>query len=379
MNRILLKRTAAGLCLAGAIVACWSSSNAASPQMDKTEKTAAEQFKNIQVLKDMPASKLRGTMEYMSASLGVECNFCHENPFDSDQKEAKKAAREMLRMVEEINKSHFGGEMEVSCWTCHHGSVHPSSAVSLDASHSMFKPASDGLPTADEVLDKYVQALGGKAAVEKVQTRMARANEVSSEGHKATVESYAKAPDRLWSTTTQAAPARTVFTVGIGGASPWRHVEREGRPPMAGPLRDMELAQVARMAEFFPALRLRESYKNLAVVGTDKIPVLERGTASKIDHDVYVLVGRAPDGVRERFYFDMKTGLLVRRAARFATYLGGLPIEVDYGDYRPVAGVKEPFTTRWSTSDGGWTDTFTVIRHNVPVDDAKFEMPADAR
>lgn len=333
------------------------------------EKTAAEQFKNIQVLKTMPAAELRDAMEYMSASLGVDCSFCHENPFDSDAKANKKAAREMLLMVEEINKQHFAGEQEVSCNTCHHGNVHPATSVPIDQPASATAPPGPppaGLPTIEKVLESYVSALGGQAALDKVTTRSAKANEVTTDGDKSTVVEISKRTDKLVNVTTIGAPANVVLTVGVGGAAPWKMQVRGDKPGAAAPLRGMQLAQIRRDAEFFKATRLKELAPNAAVVGQDKIG----------DRAVYVVRGTAVDGVRERFYFDAQTGLLLRRAGVYRTYLGGLPFQIDYGDYRDVGGVKEPFLVTWLTSDGGWTDTFTEILHNVPVDDARFDMPA---
>ncbi len=89
-------------------------------------KTAAQQFKNIQVLKEIPADQLVPTMQFISASLGVECDFCHvEREMDKDDKKTKKTAREMMRMMAAINQNNFSGEREVTCNTCHRGAIHP--------------------------------------------------------------------------------------------------------------------------------------------------------------------------------------------------------------------------------------------------------------
>ena len=181
MDSRRLKRTVLVTALCAAAVCVWVTTGSAAPQgappAPPAEKKASEQFKNIQVLKDMPASELRDAMEYMSASLGVDCRFCHENPFDSDAKAEKKAAREMLLMVESINKQHFAGEQEVSCYTCHHGSVHPATSVLLDAAAPVPGPPGPpptGAPTIDKLMETYVAALGGQAALDKVTTRSSK-------------------------------------------------------------------------------------------------------------------------------------------------------------------------------------------------------------
>src|ERR1700741_757480 len=89
-------------------------------------KTAEQQFKNIQVLKDIPAEQLIPTMQFITASLGVECDFCHvEHEMQKDDKKEKQTARKMIAMELAINKAHFKDEVEVTCYTCHRGSAHP--------------------------------------------------------------------------------------------------------------------------------------------------------------------------------------------------------------------------------------------------------------
>src|SRR6266550_102027 len=67
------------------------------------QKTAEQVYKNIQVLNGLPASELDGVMNFMSASLGVGCNHCHTDQWDSDMKSAKLAARKMIVMTRNLN------------------------------------------------------------------------------------------------------------------------------------------------------------------------------------------------------------------------------------------------------------------------------------
>src|SRR5215813_10616696 len=89
-------------------------------------KTAAQEYKNIQVLKDIPADQLIPSMQFMSAYLGVDCEFCHvERAFDKDDKDEKKFARHMIEMTMNINKDNFEGKRWVTCYSCHRGSAKP--------------------------------------------------------------------------------------------------------------------------------------------------------------------------------------------------------------------------------------------------------------
>ena len=170
------------LILAGAVgvLSAQSGHGQAAPAMAAGD-TAGKKFKNIQVLKDIPADQLIPSMQFISASLGVECDFCHtENAgkleFDKDDKKEKKTAREMMQMMFAINKNNFEGEREVTCNTCHRGSPHPQAIPAILAEgpkpeaapahpHDM-TPAE--MPSGDPVLAKYIQAIGGQAALAKV-------------------------------------------------------------------------------------------------------------------------------------------------------------------------------------------------------------------
>lgn len=93
-------------------------------------KPAEEAFKNIQVLKGMPAPQLMPTMQGFTRSLGVKCDFCHVmGAFEKDDKPEKQTARKMLVMAHQINADNFNGHMRVTCWTCHRGSTEPESAA----------------------------------------------------------------------------------------------------------------------------------------------------------------------------------------------------------------------------------------------------------
>ena len=99
---------------------------AQTPASAGAPKTAAQQFKNIEVLKDIPADQLIPAMQFIAASLGVECEFCHvRGAFEKDDKKPKVTARRMINMMMAINANNFDGEREVTCYSCHRGSMHP--------------------------------------------------------------------------------------------------------------------------------------------------------------------------------------------------------------------------------------------------------------
>ena len=118
------------ICVAGAVLGSGLGTLWAQPSQPSTEtatpKTTEQVYKNIQVLKGFPSDQLVPAMQFVAASLGVQCDFCHlENAFEKDDKETKQTARKMMRMMFAINKDNFDGQQKVTCYACHRGSHKP--------------------------------------------------------------------------------------------------------------------------------------------------------------------------------------------------------------------------------------------------------------
>src|ERR1700739_3636935 len=135
MNRTACKWMFVGSALLIAFAAALLGARAQNPQQAEPRsaassstipKTASQQFKNIQILKDVPADQLIPAMQFISASLGADCEYCHvEHAFDKDDKKPKVTARKMMEMMISINQENFEGHREVTCYTCHQGGAHP--------------------------------------------------------------------------------------------------------------------------------------------------------------------------------------------------------------------------------------------------------------
>src|SRR5213075_2895361 len=144
-------------------------------------KLAEEEFKNIQALKGIPAEQVIPSMQFIAASLGVECEYCHvAHANEKDDKKPKVTARKMINMMIAINKDNFEGHREVTCYSCHRGSADPvATPIITDeepraASGEGKKPgeAKASLPAADQLLDKYLAAIGGAVALQKITSRV---------------------------------------------------------------------------------------------------------------------------------------------------------------------------------------------------------------
>jgi photosynthetic reaction center cytochrome c subunit len=324
--------------------------------------TAAQQFKNIQVLKDIPADQLFPAMQFITASLGVECGFCHvQGAFEKDDKEEKKTARKMMTMMFAINKDNFNGETEVTCNTCHRGSSDPvSTPVIADTEpqpEGMGEAKAPALPNAGEILDKYVQAIGGTDAVHKISSRVEKGSLTGMGPGSMAVEVFAKAPDAR---VTVVHSERGDNVTAYNGQTGWMSGFGRTRAIAGG-----ELDNEKRNADFYFAADIKTEFQQIRVARLDKVG----------DRDAYVLVARSPGHTPVRFYFDKESGLLLREMRFVQTPLGRNPSQVDYADYHEADGVKIPYQWTIARPGGRFTIKIAEVRQNVPIDDAKFAAP----
>ncbi|MDQ6653774.1 MAG: c-type cytochrome [Acidobacteriota bacterium] len=222
----------AGICI---VASAQSALMQSRPQTATAEKTVEQVKKNIKVLNGLPESQLIPVMNYIGASLGVKCTFCHVNKegkwdFVSDEKPEKGTAREMIQMVQGINKANFRGNPAIGCYTCHRGSTSPARSIQLP--HPQATPAAatteaspkEMLPTADQVLAKYTEALGGSAVIDKLKTRSMKGTWITSNGISLGYEVYQTAPDKLF--TILNTPKQGVFERGFNGGVAWEKSSR---------------------------------------------------------------------------------------------------------------------------------------------------------
>lgn len=333
------------------------------------EKKAEEQFKNIQVLKGVPAEQIFPTMQFITASLGVECDFCHvQGAFEKDDKKTKQTARKMMEMMFAINKDNFEGHRDVTCYSCHRGSAEPVGTPPViteepkEAMGGPKKPEGEAKeysgPSADQLLEKYVQAIGGAAAVGKVTSRV-MTGAIQVGGKSLPIDIYSKDPDQRISFTHM--PEGDNVTA-FNGHEGW--LGAPGRP-----LREMhgsDLDGAALDADLHLPTHLKSMFIDMRGRGTEKIE----------NREAYVVTGFREGKPPILLSFDEQSGLLVRLVRYGETALGEMPTQIDYADYRDAGGVKIPY--RWTLARPGGRFTIQVreVKENVPVDDAKFVKPA---
>jgi photosynthetic reaction center cytochrome c subunit len=340
----------------------------AAPPRDEAPKTAEQVFKNIQALKGVPADQVQPAMQFISNSLGVECEFCHvQGAFEKDDKKPKQTARQMIEMQMAINKGNFKGRTEVTCYTCHHG-AHDPAGIPIIAEEEPKRPeappaeaAAQTQPAPEQLLDKYLQAVGGAAAVEKISSRVEKGT-ISIGGRQLPVEVFAKAPNKRISLVHT--PNGDNITAFDGHAG-WL-----GNPGPRPP-RDMTEAEAEAAsfdATFYLPVELKKMFTQMRVRSAEKIG----------GHDALQVIGINEGKPPVRLFFDKDSGLLLRTIRYTETPLGRNPTQVDYADYRSEGGVKVPFQWTVARPLGRFTIQVSDVQQNVPVDDKKFEKPAAA-
>jgi len=364
------------VCLLGA---SWVRGQATPATPAQKPQMSDEVFKNVQVLKGIPVDQFMDTMGFFAASLSLNCTDCHtaDSGGDwakyADDTDLKKTARQMILMVTAINKNNFRGARMVTCYTCHRGAQTPSVRPSLiqqygvpppeDPNEVIFlNPLPKGTPTVDQVFDNYFRALGGSAQLAKLTSFVGKGTYegYDTEQEARPVDIYAKAPG-LRTTIVHYRGADSTRT--FDGHAAWIASPDKPVSLFAVTGGDLDSARLDAIIAF-PAL-LKQSYTRWKV-----------GMTQIDDKDVIVLQGSSAGLSPANLYFDKQTGLLVRKTLFTNTMVGQVPTQVDYSDYRAVAGVKMPFSWVATWTDGQDTTTLTEVKPNVPIDAAKFSTPA---
>jgi outer membrane lipoprotein-sorting protein len=221
------------------------------------------------------------------------------------------------------------------------------------------KPAD--VPTTDQILDKYVQALGGKAALEKITSTASKGTfEIPAFGATGTAEIWEKAPNKT--ALKLDIPGFGLVLEGFNGTVAWSQDPQSGLREKSG----AELAASKLDADFYKPLRLKALYPTITVKGKEKLG----------EKDVYALTAKPAEGTPETWYFDATTGLLVKLDLERESPQGKMAVQVFQEDYKEVDGIKIPHTVRQVTSAFSITIKLEEVKHNVPIDDAKFNKPA---
>ena len=370
-NRVVVASAVAGcLCLLGVALVRAQGPADKAPMSD-------EVFKNVQVLKGIPVDQFMATMGFFSASLGMSCEDCHaadDRSWDgfAVDNARKRTARRMISMMQKINADNFGGRQMVTCYSCHRAADTPRVVPDFSVQYGPLVPLDPNTifaqarlaPMADEVFNKYIQAIGGPQRAAALTSVVATGSNVGygpESADKRAVEIFAKAPGQ-----------RTVIVHTSNGDSTTTYDGRNAW--IAAPLRPVAVLMLAGQeldgARFDAMIAFPSQVKQLATGW-------RVGVATTIDdRDVEVVQGNTAAGTIVTLYFDQESGLLVRSVRYTASPVGRIPVQADYKDYRDVAGVKIPHTFTLTWLDGRDTFELTQVRPNAAIDAARFAKPA---
>jgi len=353
----------------------------------KKGQTSGEYYKNVttSTLKGLTPSDFLGAMGVMTAAVGYDCSNCHPGAgtdsmdWVTDSNPKKVTARKMVEMVAAINKANFAGAQMVTCWTCHHGLDLPTTSIALDKLYSepndekrdVVVPG-NGVPPAAQILDQYIQAMGGAGKLGAIKSFIAtgKSEGYGGIGGQAAFQIFAQAPDRrgMWINYPEH-PERGISAWTYDGKAGWIISPRGflGDYELSG--NDLSGAKLDAVLAF-PG-QIKTAFPNWRVGLEDTLH----------DRDVYVVQGSfpGPQGTLGTFYFDKQTHLLTRYVRLTPSPVGRISIQQDFEDYRDVNGVKFPFKYSFLWLDGRFTANISDVKVNVPVDAAKFTKSASAQ
>jgi photosynthetic reaction center cytochrome c subunit len=384
---------ATGFAMAGLIGAF-----TALPAAQDKPLLAEQVFKNVQVLKGIPVDDFLGTMGIMAAALQFDCSDCHvaagtEKVDWAADTPRKQMARVMVTMVATINKNNFGGRQLVTCWTCHRNRDKPLVTPVMATIYGTptvepddVIPQVPGAPSAESILDKYVEAAGGAQRLAGLTSFVGKGTSVSFGGFGGggDVELVAQAPDKR--------STIIIFKEETGRGDQIRAYDgRTGwlRTPLNvlgefqltgtdldGARVDAQLSFPGQIKQILTNLRTGPPTTIADLPAPTSQSVLQQGVALDQTHVVDVVQGTGPRGLLVTLYFDRQTGFLLRELRYGSSPIGRIPTQIDFADYRDVNGIKFPFRITFAWLDGRDSIVLNNITTNVSIDAAKFGRPA---
>ena len=359
---------------------------------------AEQVFKNVRALKGIPVDDFMETMGLMTAALQFDCSDCHVGAGTDTVDWAadtprKIMARTMVNMVANINKNNFGGRQMVTCWTCHRNRDKPLVTPTLETIYGEPKlewddniPTPPGSPTADSIIDKYIQASGGAQRLAGLTSIDAKGTSVGFGGFGGggAVEIVAKAPDKratiiLFKKETGRGDQIRTYDGRTGWVRTPLNVLGEFQlvgSDLDGARFDAQLSFPGQIKQILTNLKAGPSTSITDLGAPESQSSLQQDVAGGQTHSVNVIQGTGPRNMLVTLYFDRQTGLLSRELRYGSSPIGRVPTQIDYADYRDVNGIKLPFRITYAWLDGRDSIVLSEIKTNVAVDETKFGRPA---
>jgi photosynthetic reaction center cytochrome c subunit len=377
MIRKELKRGARGFAVA---LLCLFGSGVVSAQVRGDKRPAEQVFKNVTSMKGIPADEFMTTMGFFSASLGISCGDCHTaesggdwSKYADDDNPLKRRSRGMIAMVNTMNKSFFGGNRMITCYTCHRGDMSPQTTPDLTQFYAMLRYREPdkmvkqfpGAPDASEIIAKYLKAVGGEQKAATLTSLVGKGTfQTYGIPTKYQMDYYAKAPAQKSLVVHNLAGADLIDT--FDGREAWVSQSAQLAP----------FTMLERTGGEVDAMKLTAALTFPSQIKTLLTQLRVAGPATFDDRDITMVQGTINGKYPVNLYFEDDSGLLVRTVTYTDSPVGLAPMQVDYSDFRELGGLKVPYKMVITWLDGKSIVVFDELKANAPVEASRFARPA---
>lgn len=359
-----------------AIGVVWLLGVAAAQDAQENPPMTEEVFKSVVLLRGIPVDTFFDAMGMFANAMGNDCTYCHASTAALDRNAFAvptpriQRARQMIVMMNAINKTYFGGQPRVTCFTCHGGNQSPRSDPNLALQYStpVEDPNVRDFPvdptiSANQVFDKYLEAVGGVERLAKLSSFVAKGTYAGFDTTFAQVpvEIFAKAPNQ-YATIVHLSGGDSFST--YNGRNGWLAGPDAPVPLLTLTGGNLDRARLEALVAFPAGIRQAFSQWRVGrvVLGDEEVRVVQ---ATEAGQPVVNL------------YFD-ESGLLVRLVRWTQTPVGFVPTQIDYADYREVSGVRLPFRRTMTQTYMQMVVELSEVQPNVPIDATRFARPAIA-
>ena len=237
------------------------------------------------------------------------------------------------------------------------GSLPPGASAQAPAAPASQTAAA--LPSAEQILQRYRDAIGGEEAIRKHTARSVKGTfEIPAQGIKGDLTLFAAAPNLIRVVVTL--PGLGELQRGFDGTLGW------SIDPAIGPrlLKGRELDEFRHSADFYDELHEPEKFKSITVVGQTTFD----------GQQVYELKLVRDSGFEYTEYFSVDTGLIVGGKLNASSQMGQMPMTSVIAEYKEFGGMLLPTVTRQRMM--GLEQVMTVASVSFdPVDPKMFELP----
>jgi outer membrane lipoprotein-sorting protein len=219
------------------------------------------------------------------------------------------------------------------------------------------------LPSGESILDKYIEATGGKEAYKNLKSLVIKGSlEIQGMGIKMDLTIYKAEPNLLLQEMT--IPEMGKMQDGVDGKIAWSNNAMQGPS-----IKEGKEAEMAMLNAQFREDEWREKYTKAETLGTETVE----------GEECYKVLVTTKAGMPMTCYYSKNTGFLVRQDSKIESPMGELQIEAITKNYKKVGGIMMPHQAINRAMGQSMTMTFTDVKFNVDIPKTIFEPPAEVK